>query len=106
MINGYIVNKEITQALKSDGSTFSLGLLISPTYTYDIDDTYGIELGLNLWYNILPLFKEPEEPTSGYLKSIITNNNTKSLLETYFKNVKTGLASFKIGFFYKIDSTL
>ncbi|WP_235299137.1 hypothetical protein [Portibacter marinus] len=86
-------------------NSFNLGLQLSPTYMYDISFNYGIEVGFNLWYNVLSLVGS-QNSERGYLSSDYANNSfaTKtSILEDYFEGVKPFYGSVKLGFFYKIN---
>ncbi len=86
-------------------NNFGLGVQLSPTYQYDISFNYGVEIGINLWYNVLSIttFNDSQE---GYLKSEFGNGSfgTKtSILEDYYNGVNPFYASLKVGFFYKIQ---
>lgn len=86
-------------------NNFGLGVQLSPTYMYDISFRYGIEVGVNLWYNALSLLSS-NNSNEGYLKSEYGNQSfgTKSsILEDYYDGVSPFYASVKVGFFYKIN---
>jgi hypothetical protein len=86
-------------------NNFGLGVMLSPTYMYDISFKYGIEVGVNLWYNALSLLASSDS-SEGYLKSEYGNQSfgTKtSILEDYYNGVSPYYASIKVGFFYKIN---
>ncbi|GLR16666.1 hypothetical protein [Portibacter lacus] len=96
---------EYTDNDVSVGNNFGLGVQLSPTYMYDISFNYGIEIGVNLWYNALSLLGN-NNSTNGYLKSQYANKSfgTKSsILEDYYSGVNPFYASLKIGFHYKIN---
>lgn len=86
-------------------NNFGLGIQLSPTYQYDISFNYGIEIGVNLWYNVMSLTKYTNS-TDGYLSADFANGSfgTKtSILEDYFDGVNPFYASLKVGFFYKLN---
>lgn len=89
----------------SAANNFGLGIQLSPTYMYDIDFLYGVEIGFNLWYNVLSLLGN-NNSSNGYLKSEYARESfgsKTSILEDYFDGVSPFYASFKIGFHYKIN---
>jgi len=89
----------------SVANSFNLGIQLSPTYMYDISFNYGIEVGFNLWYNVLSLAGS-NNSQRGYLSADFANNSfaTKtSILEDYFEGVSPFYGSVKLGFFYKIN---
>ncbi len=86
-------------------NNFGLGIQLSPTYMYDISFKYGIEVGVNLWYNALSLLAS-NDSSKGYLSGEGGNGTFKtetSILEDYYNGVSPFYASLKVGFFYKIN---
>ncbi len=86
-------------------SNFGLGIQLSPTYQYDISFNYGIEIGFNLWYNVLSL-TAVNNTSDAYLGQLFDNNSEvakTSILEDYFKGANPYYASIKLGFFYKLN---
>ena len=98
--------KQFTDNGITGAPKFGLGVQLSPTYQYDFDFRYGIEVGINLWYNVLSI-TESNNSSNGYLKEdYLTNKSfqtTTSLLEDYFSGVNPYYASLKVGFFYKLN---
>jgi hypothetical protein len=86
----------------STNPNFSLGLLIAPTFHYDLNFRYGIEFGITYWMNILPLFKDNSDDSfSDYLKG---NNPTyPSILENFYEGVTASTVAVKLGIFYKFE---
>jgi len=107
-LENYTFGDEDFQYVDNDisvANNFGLGVQLSPTYKYDINFKYGIEVGVNLWYNVLSLLGS-NDSSDGYLKSQYANQSfgTKtSILEDYHNGVSPYYASLKVGFFYKIN---
>lgn len=79
---------------------FTLGVMLSPSYQYDISFNYGVEIGVNLWYNVLSLTNSSNNITEAFLQNDASTSS--SILQNYFSNVNPVHGSLKIGFFYKL----
>ena len=103
----YVELEKFTENITSNEPSFAVGLLLSPSYQFLNNFNSGLEIGLDIFIDLLPAFNEkPYE--NDFLTGMdnanqgVSINRKNAIHEDLFKASRILNYGFKIGYYYEI----
>lgn len=103
----YVELEDFSEIITSNEPSFALGLMLSPSYQFLNNFNSGLELGLDIFIDLLPAFKEKAYENdfltgTDNVNEGVSINRRNAIHEDLFKASRVLSYGFKIGYYYEI----